>query len=403
MSRCALFSLGLVLLTVAATSAEPPTVHSSAQPAAGIVTVQLRELWRAGVDDDAVFFGNIGTIKTDPNGSILVLDSQLAEVHRFDAHGEHLGVIGGEGDGPGETRRPGDMFVTDDGTICLVQGFPGRIVKLHRDGTPAGEATYNLGDGNEGQFAVMRRGLRHPEGMVLAGNRMSFGADGVSNQNYFLALCDADGRQRHRLLEKNHVINYSDFVLDEMAMDFVWFRVATGPQGRIIVAPERNAMRFDVYTSDGALERSFSRDYDSGKRTRMQRERTERIIRAVGSYYPTPPVKITIEDSQPAVINMWTTDDGRLWVQVGNPLAELPLGTWAVLDIYTQDGIFERQLALAGNHDPMRDSLFVQPDGSLAVVVGALDAWLSQQGVGGAAEEDEQATALEIVWYRLEW
>ncbi len=393
--------LCLIVLAAAGVLAEPVTVHNTAQPAQDLITAGMQELWRAGGDDDEVFFGTIGAVKTDDQGNTLLLDSQLAEVHRIAPDGEHLGVIGKEGDGPGEVRRPNDMFIMDDGTICLLQGFPGRVVRLHPNGTPAGDATYSQGEGGQGQFAVMVRGLGSPSGMVLAGIRMTFGGGSQSAQNYFLSQCDPEGQQIRELVAKEHTIDYADFELDEMSMDFVWNRVASGQDGRVIVAPARDAMRFEVYSADGVLERTFSRDYVAEPRTDDQNKLARQIIEAVGANYPTPPRRITIEDRQAAVMGLWLTDDGRVWVQTGNPGKDLPDGTWVLLDVYDQGGHFVQQVALSGDHNPLNDGIFIQPDGRCVVVVGALDAFLNQQAVSAESSEEDEAAPLEVICYQM--
>jgi len=78
---------------------------------------------------------------------------------------------------------------------------------------------------------------------------MTFGG-AVSQQTYFVDLCQPDGKRKVALLEKEHSIDYSAFHLDELAMDFVWTRFATGPDGRIYFAPERNEYRIDIFAPD---------------------------------------------------------------------------------------------------------------------------------------------------------
>ncbi|MCB1183428.1 hypothetical protein KDM41_08335 [bacterium] len=376
----------------------PPAVTNPATPRDGVVVAPLVEQWRAGGEDDDVFFGNIGAVRTDAEGNVLLLDSQLSEVHRISPTGDHLGVIGAEGDGPGEVRRPNDMFVTADGTVCLLQGFPGRVVMLHPDGTPAGETTYKQAADAQSQFAVMVRGLALPDGMVLAGIRMSFGGGGTSRQEYFLARCDGAALQRSELLMKEHTIDYSDFALDELGMDFVWSRIAVLPDGRVVVAPARNEMSFTVHAPDGTPQLTFGRPCPPRTRTADESAQARRIIEAVGANYPTPPRHITIEDTPPAVGGLWATADGRVWVQPGGHQTDLPDGTWVRLDVYGPDGVFRRQVALAGDHDATRDGLHILPDGRIVVVTGSLDAFLSQQAVAGDAEAAETAP-LEVICY----
>ena len=106
------------------------------------------------------------------------------------------------------------------------------------------------------------------------------------------------------------------------------------------------------------------------------------------------------EDVNAAIAGIWVTWDGRLWVQTGDAHKEAPEGTWVVLDVYGPDGKLEKQVALPGSHDAREDALYVQPDGRIFVVVGALDACLNQQAVNKdqtTATEDE--TPLEVICY----
>lgn len=382
-------TLVLLILGLAGdVAAQPPT------------TAVLTEAWRAGGNDDAVFFGSVGTVRADDQGNVMVLDSQLSEVQVYGPGGEHLRTLAREGDGPGEVRRPGDMFVTGTGTIALMQGFPGRIVMVNPDGTPAGETKYTPpGGAGAGQFAVLIRGFRQGYGMVLAGIRMTFGGSSQSTQTYFLSRCDGQGAEQQVLLQKEHVIDYADFALDEMAMDFVWNRVAVGPDGRVYAAPDRNAYAVHVFAPDGKEERIIRRDYSAPAREQRQRDNARRIIEAVGANYPTPPRTVTIEDTDAAISNIFATADGRLCVVSGRGGKDAPAGTWLVLDVFAEDGTFQKQVALPGSHDPDQDAVFVLPDWRIVVVTGALDAWLSQQAVG---EGETEGSPLEIICYNME-
>lgn len=390
--------LTLAVLANAPAGAEPVAVVSGAQPAQGLVTVGLTEVWRAGGENDEVFFGSVGAVRNDAQGRVYVLDSQLSQVHIYSPEGEHLATVGREGDGPGESRRPGDMFITDDGVIHLLQGFPGRIVKLTSDGQPAGETKYSTGPGAAGQFAVLIVGRADGNGMVLGGTRMTMGG-AISKQTYFLARCDGQGLQQQSLLEKNHEINYAAFKLDEEAMDFIWNRMAVGPDGRVYAGPERDAYKINVYGPDGTLEKVLSRPYTAPARNERQRQVAYQIIEAVGAYYPRPPQEITIADTEPVLTNLTVTEDGRVWTQTPTGNQTAPAGAWVVWDVFDPAGKFEKQVALLGDHDPSRDAIYLLPGGRVVVVVGALDAWLNQQGAG--AQETEEGEPLEVICYEM--
>ncbi|MFO7610158.1 MAG: hypothetical protein R6X35_13395 [Candidatus Krumholzibacteriia bacterium] len=383
------------VLSCLALAAVLPAAGTAAEP----TLVVLEQAWRAGGESDEVFFGNVGAVQADPQGNVLLLDSQLSEVHVYSPAGEHVATLGREGDGPGEVRRPGDMFVRPDGTVALIQGFPGRIVMVHADGTPAGETTYTPpGGAGAGQFAVIVRGFRQGDGMVLAGIRMSFGGGSQSKQVYFLAACDAQGAEQRVLLQKEHVIDYADLRMDELQMDFVWQRTAVGADGRVYAAPERNAYVIEVFAPDGTRERTITRSYTAPARDDRQRQNAKRIIEAVAANYPAPMQGLTIEDTDPAISGLFVTADGRLWVATGRSGRDLPDGAWLVLDVFGPDGAFERQVALAGDHDPDQDATYVLPDRRVVVVTGALDAWLNQQAVGAGETE---GAPLEVICYTM--
>jgi hypothetical protein len=392
----------LLCLAAAAALAEPVRVDNGADPAEGLVTAGATEMWRAGGEDDDIFFGNVARVAVAPTGEVLLLDSQLSEVQVYAADGAHLRTLGREGDGPGEMRRPNDFFVMPDGTVCVLQGFGGRIVKLTGDGMPAGEGSFTPAQGS-GQFSVMIRGLAAGPDIVLAGIKMAF-EGGVSTQTYFLTRCDAAGVERATLVEKSNTIDYSDFVMTEMDMDFVWSRMAVAPTGEVYAAPERNAYTVHVFGADGTPARVITRQYASLERDDERKDIQRRIIEGIGANYPRPPHAIEIEDTDPVVTAMWVLDDGSLWVQTGRGDNEPPAGCWTVLDVFDGEGRFTRQVALPGDHDALRDGLHMLPDGRAVVVIGALDAYLNQQAVGGeeAAAAAEEPEPLEIICYDLE-
>ena len=381
--------------------AEPDTITNSADPRQGRETANLTELWRVGGDDDEIFFGSVASIRTDSQGNILLLDSQLSEVHVFSQEGEFLRTVCGEGDGPGEVRQPNDMFIMADGTICVLQGFPGRIVKLSPGGDPVGEAAYSQGESGQGQFAVLNRGFDLPDGILLVGIRMTFAGTGVSNQTYFLSRCTNDGSEENVLVKKEYAIDYSDFELSEKGLDFVWNRVAVGPEGNIYTAPDRDTYEIKVFTPVGQTIRTITREYKQAQRNGQEKKAAYKILEAVGAYYPTPPRRIVTEDTPAVIAGLWVTADGRLWIQPGDGDKSLPEGSWLVLDVFTPDGQFEKQIALPGNYNAQQDALFVQPDGIIFVVVGALEAFLNQQAVSSEDDGGEsEAQPLEVICYR---
>ncbi len=400
-SRAAICALCCLLIGAVAV-AEPVVVNNGAESAEGLKAVGMTELWRAGGSDDEIFFGTLGAVRSDSDGNVYLLDGQLSEIQVYAPDGEHLRTIGREGDGPGEMRAPADLFITSDGVINAMQSMPGRIVKLTPDGMPAGETTYSTGPDNPAQFGVLIAGRAAGQDMVLAGIRMVF-SGGVNQQTYFLARCDNDGMQKNIMYEKKHAVNMAEFALDEMEMDFVWGRMTVGPEGRVYAGTERNAYAINVYGTDGSLEKTITREFTAPPRDEKQKKIAHQIIEAVGANYPMPPRSITIEDTEPVLGQLTVTDDGHIWAQTSAGNRNTPEGTFVVLDVFGPDGKFQRQVALKGEHDASRDGINILPNGRVVVVVGALDAWLNQQGATNQEEEAEEGEPLEVICYQVDW
>jgi hypothetical protein len=364
-------------------------------------TASLTEIWRAGGEDDEIFFGSVAAIRTDAEGNILLLDGQISEVQVYSPDGEHLRTVFREGDGPGEVRQPNDLFVKEDGTICVLAGFPGKIIMVDAEGTPAGQAAFSLGPDSQVPMGILNRGFDMPEGMLLCGIRMVF-SGAVTDQTYFLSLCSDEGVQKVALVEKKNPIDYSNFIMTEAGLDFVWSRVAVGSGGTVYVAPERNAYEIKIFDKTGTQTGTISRQYTPGKRDKDEKKASRQVLEAIAAYYPRPPVSYEIEDTAPAIAGIWATNDGRLWVQTGNSGNNTPEGTWVVLDLFGPDGEFEKQVALPGSYQARQDGLYVQPDGLIIVVVGALDAFLNQQAVSSDEGGGEStAQPLEVICYKM--
>ncbi len=396
----ALFCFGALLL-VAGSALAQTVIDNPAQPSGGIQKASLVEQWRLGGDDEDLFFGTIARVHLGPDGNIYILDGQLSQVQVISPDGEHLNSLSKEGDGPGEVRRPGDFFVSDNGNINILNGFPGRVVSITPDGTPIGSVGYSI-DGKQTQFGVFIRGLATKDGMILGGINMTFGGGPLSEQNYYLARCDAEGNQINRLTEKTSTIDYSDFRLTEKSMDFIWSRVAIGPDGLLYLAVERDDYSITVMEPDGTVKQIINRSYEAPVRTDRQKKIATQIIEAVAANYPAPLQGSEIEATEPAIGNLTITNDNRIWVSPGISDDDLPQGTWTLFDVFSPEGVFEKQVALTGSYNRNRDAVFVLPNSQFLVVTGALDAFLNQMGAVSSEDEQPEVDPLEIICFKLE-
>lgn len=408
--RSARAGRGLVMLLAAwavagapaPAAVEAPGTAAGAGPADGAVTMTLRELWRVGGDDEDQLFGVIGTVLAGENGDLYLLDTQLSQVQVYSPRGEHLRTLGRPGQGPGEIERPSGMFFAPDGRVALIQAFPGRVVMIDRENNPAGGFLVGGGDPQQGRFGVIVAGGSGGGHVYLAGMQMSMTPQGLSEQDYYFAAGDLEGRLLHTFAGKRHTINYADLVIDESGIDFVWNgRWAVDGSGRVYLAPDRNRYRIQVFAPDGSLEREIEREYKSWKRSGEEQQVARRQLQAIARNYPMPARELTTLDTEPDITALHCRPDGALWVGTSRGERERPEGVFCGLDEFDAAGRFTRRVMLAGEWDPRRDALFLVGPERAVVVTGALDAYLQMQGVTGEAGEAE-TEPLQVIYCALE-
>lgn len=391
-----ILSIALAALLLAGSAlAQPPHTANGAEPAGGLETFMLETLWTVG-DDDEVFFGTVTQVLVGDDGRIYLMDQQLSEVKVFSPAGELAAVLSREGTGPGETQRPNDMFFTDDGALVLLQVFPGRLVRIDRQGNPLGEFPFHAGDPASGGFSVLVQGESGGGNVVLAGISQSFAA-GKLDQTYFLSGYAADGTENARYVEKSAQQDFAAMKLDEAAVDFPWVRFDVGPDGRVAVAPARDEYRFEIYAPDGTLERTFSRPLEPWRRTEKDTRRMTMMMEAQGRNYPVMP-EITVEPTEPAVNRVQIMDDGTIWVITNRGLRTLPAGAIAEYDVFSPEGEFLRQVRLLAPGDPVED-LVVLVDPETAILVRGF--WDTLAASLGAVDEEAAAEPMTVSYCRL--
>jgi hypothetical protein len=173
---CAL-AIALLLLALPGTvRAEVTVIKNSDQPAEGVVKVSLDEMWRiGGEDDEENLLGVVNQALVDEEGNVYLLDIQLVEVQVFDAEGMYLRSLGKRGDGPGEVRNAFGAVFMPDGNLGLIQGFPGRVVKVDHEGLPAGELKIGGDDPSAGGFFALRSSASQGNTLVFGGMKISRG------------------------------------------------------------------------------------------------------------------------------------------------------------------------------------------------------------------------------------
>ena len=381
-----------------------PYVRNGAEPAEGRQVKQLEELWRIGGDNDDVFFGMITQVLADEAGAIYLLDSQLCEVQVYSPDGEHLKTLFREGAGPGEVSRPRNLCLLGDGTVGVIQEFPGRMVRVDGDNVPVSSIE---AQGPDGGFVVLDGCFAGGPTLLFSGTILRQAEQGIQERDNFLSLYGLDGQERLRLASLPNQRDFNDFVFAERReMPSFFWATCVDRAGRVYTAPDRDAYRIEVRSPDGALERVVEREYEHLRRTDESHQRLSDALDAV--LYGAPfAYRIEIERDEYDILTLQhgvrVREDGSLWVLPGRGAYGQPDGILLTFDVFDPAGHFVRQVSLGCPGNGVWDGLFfVGPDRAV-VVTGHVEAMISQYADGGASisEDEDGGTAMEVICYRI--
>lgn len=398
----AIFALFLILLqTGGSYAADVPRVENPSEPSQGTQKVELEELWRiGGEDDEDNIFGVVNRALVDDDNNIYLLDAQLSQISVYSPDGELIKILGKEGDGPGEFRGPVDMCFLPDGNLGVVQAFPGKVIKLSLDNTPAG--VWQLGDPATGGFFIMRA-LKCNGGVVVAGGtqqKMDQSIGEIKRRNFVATLAE-DGNLGTNLTEVEHTMDMANFKLDELEIiESPDRRFDVGSDGQTVVAIPRYGYEVSVFNAAGDLERVFTRKYESWKRD----ERAMKMWQNIFDFIETnqaPGAAIHIEDFQPDVEFLRVAGDGSTWVLTSRAMWDSPEGIFTSYDVFSPEGVYEKKLDIICEGDPVEDFLFFAGDDLAFVVTGFWDAALSQFGGSGGADDEEEPEPMSVICYRI--
>ncbi len=404
--RNCLIGMGFLMFSLQPVSqAAVPVITNSDVPVDGLLKVQLEELWRiGGEEDEENLLGVIDRVLVDDDGNVYLLDIQLVEVQVFDPDGEYVHSLGKRGDGPGEVRNARDLLFLPDGTVGLVQGFPGRIVKIDLAGLPAGELRPGGDDPSAGGFFALRSAASSAGRLVLGGAKITRGENSRTATN-FIAAYGQDGAEGVRYLESINVRDFGRMEFSEKAEFFPgqggW---ALADDGRIYVAPARNEYRIEVYGPEGVLERTITRKYESWRRTPVEADRAREMMMPFRRRNRNA-IKLVMEPTERDILDIRLDAQGQLWVLPSRGIRDQEEGIHSTWDVFDGTGAFVRQMAIACEGDGRKDALFF-PGGDLVVLVREhADAVYAFRGRGAdnpeAEEEDADVRPLEVICYRI--
>lgn len=376
-----------------------PRVANTDVPRDGVTDMELTEVWRRGGEEDDVLFGVVLKALSDDAGNVYLLDQQLSEVQVFGPDGEYLKTLSGEGDGPGEVRQPTDMLWMPDGTLGIVQTFPGRIIKVDLEGLPAGV----FKTGEDGAIIAVVE-ARSAGGQLVMGVLDIEVTQTGQDRHIFLGGYDENGIEQCRYTGFDVHWDFSNLVFREREQYFAMFgKWDVLADGCVIAVPDLYEYAFNIYAADGTLERSISRTFEPYERDDEDRALINAMMGGASRQFPFP-IKTEIEDHETPIGQVLAHPNGEIWVLsargIRNQTADV-LSTW---DVFDREGHFVRQVRVKCPGNGRRDGIFFVGGDRLLVVHGLVDALGAQFGGGATGDDDdgEEVQPIEVVCYRIE-
>ncbi|MBU1948511.1 MAG: hypothetical protein KJ927_07365 [Candidatus Eisenbacteria bacterium] len=395
----------LLSLAPAPARCDVESIHNGSDPANGIRTVRLEEVWRVGGEDSEILMGVIADALARPNGEILLLDQQLCQVLVYSAEGAYLRTLGREGDGPGEVRLPRQILWTGDEALGFVHRAPGRVTRIDMEGTPLPSFELKTEDGGVPGMMQLNRAYAGDGFVVINGSEWK-NEDDARQQYDFLGIFDENGVPRRRLMTETSGFNFTDRSYDETNDNTLgtscW---AVDQEGFVYYAPERDRYEIDVLDAVGNPVRTIERDYERNRRTS---ERKEELAKGYSMSINGEAVQLTTHflDFDPVINWIRIDEQGRLLVSHSRSRLDLPDGIIETWDVFDREGRFQYVLQLAGEMNKDQDRLIPLVDGRFVLLRNILDAqramWAGYGNDDGDDKEEDlsESEPLEVVLLR---
>lgn len=378
-------------------------VRNGSIPRDGTHAMELEEIWRAGGEDEELFFGMVPRVETDHDGNIYIMDAQLCHIHVFAPNGEQIRTLFREGDGPGEVRGPRDMVLMNDGTAGMVLETGGAVAFVKPNGDPGG--SFSLSAGQGGIYSLVS-GRGGKDFLVLAGTSISRGErTEIRLRHNFLGTFTRDGIPLATLVSTDAERNLMNLLIDEREdmPPFLWcFDV--GPDGTIYTIVHREHYAIHAFRPDGTVRMIIEREYDPFTRSEEDYNSFYSMIVTANENLPID-ITVQIEKNHASVAylqrGITVLDDGSLWVLTERGARpDLP-GVMAVYDVFDTEGEFIRRVSLKAPHDGHRVGIVPVATDRFVVIRGYLESLASQFGNGATFDEGDGAWEHpEVIYYK---
>ncbi len=362
----------LFCLPAPASGGAPPSLTmENPRSAPRTTVVQYEEAWRAGDDPGEEFiFGVIIDAVADRQGNLYLLDLQQQQVFKFSPEGRYLGLVSRRGQGPGEIENVFSMCLPAPDRIGLLQGFPGRLIQVDRDGLPLPGLDFTLqSDDNldraHGFFFLLELHCR--DGHMVGQGSMMLGNGQVQDNLNFVCSFGPDGKERVRYTQWRDGYDFTRAITVDEEKAFqplgLW---GLGPGGRVFRCISRDRYEIEVLDPDGKRELLIQRAWELHQRTPEEKAAAKNTY-SFSSDGTLPHISYRMADTDPAIDQMEIMGD-ELWVSSPDRQRDLPPGMARQVAVFDLEGHLLEERRFAFPHRPEVDRPLFLPDGRVLLL-----------------------------------
>ncbi len=324
------------------------------------------------------------------------MDTQQSNVLVFSSSGEYLRTLSREGEGPGETTEPVDLTMMPDGTLGILQRFPGKAVKVSFNDVPAG--SFELGDTKDGGFSALYTGRHRNGNLILVAQKTTIIETG-QKQTWYVSRFDSEGHELSRCYENSFIMENSNPLLAENAiLNSVLFGSTVGPDGKVYVATDHNNYSIHVYSSDGKLEHTVERDFEARTRTRLEKDRMQSVF----DVWARGQLKTVVENNARTIDDIYIDNKNSMWVRYSRSGCFEEGAAGYCFDVFDSKGIYQRQVTLACDANPENDQIYRVSDDIVVLVKESIPAMYASMADGNQKlEEEDLMKEMEVICYRI--
>jgi hypothetical protein len=379
-------------------------IRNPTDPPAGIEHWYLEEEWCVGCSDSDLLLGLPTRVALDARGHLHILDAQLNQVHIFSVAGEHLATHFREGEGPGEIRNPSDLVVWPDGSMGVLQEFPGQVIRVDSNGDPL-SILHPGADPEAGGWSILMSGRVRGDQIVICGQMTREDENGERIKRQYLASFAPDGKEQLAYLEitEPHLPRAGKMRETDLVRPHL-LGYDVGPDGRVYLTMDWDRYELWVFNPGGGIDRIIEREYEPRRRSEAERKY---ILDMFGAGGGGPGDAMELAENAPTIAffqrGVQVTDTGELWILTSRGNHALPDGVLARFDIFDDQGHFQRQVEMHCPGDPYNDRLLVITNDHVIRIRRFVDALITSLGPGSLppadGSDEEQSPA--VISYRV--